>query len=131
MTLSGMLSGSGGLTKTGVGGAFLNSNNLTVTLSGNTYSGPTSILGSATFGDIIISAANNLGNGSATNNIILAGGLQTSGTFDLGVNRTITLVSAGGTPQIQSNSGTLTVSGTIDDTANAGWAVSGVGNVNS
>jgi autotransporter-associated beta strand protein len=63
-------------------------------------------------GTLQISAANNIGDGSATNTISFNGGkLQsTANSYDLGVNRTIAMAGAG---TIQVDAGTLTVSGAI------------------
>ena len=83
----------------------------------NTYSGTTT-LGQGT---VKINAANNLGDGSATNSIIIAAGggtlESTSGTYDLGVNRSIAMT--GGGYNVQSDAGTLTISGNITNGANA------------
>ncbi|MFA4917553.1 MAG: autotransporter-associated beta strand repeat-containing protein, partial [Syntrophales bacterium] len=114
-TISAILGGAVGLTKTTAG---------TVILSGvNTYSDATSING----GVLQISAVANLGNSSVTNTIAFnAGTLQsTSGTYSLGTNRAITLNGAG---TIQSDAGTLTVDGTITNGANL-LTVTGAGNV--
>lgn len=89
-----------GLAKSGTG---------VLTLSGsNTYSGPTAIFG----GSISITAPENLGDGSATNGIILGGGTLTMPTsdFQLGVNRTLSVVSSG---TLQVDSGTLIVDGPV------------------
>jgi autotransporter-associated beta strand protein len=93
MTLSGVISGQGSLTK--------NASN-TVTLSGaNTYSGGTTIA----VGTVSVSADNNLGTapGSPANNITLSGGklLATSG-FTLDANRGITLGASGGIIEVAS-----------------------------
>ena len=99
-TYNGTLSGAGSLIKTGTGILTLNGN--------NTYSGVTTV----SAGTLQFSAANNLGNGSATNTISLGGGTlqSTNGTYDLGANRSIALT-AGST--LQANNGTLTVSGNV------------------
>ena len=95
----------------------------TQTLAGaNTYSGPTTIDG----GILKISAPENLGDGSATNTINLGAGTleSTSGDYDLGSNRTITLTGAG---TIQTDAGTMTVSGNVINGANT-LTVQGAGN---
>ncbi len=119
-TFNGVLqngSGSGvlALTKSGTG-------SLTLT-NANTYSGVTTISG----GTLKISAANNIGDSSATNTIALSGGgtLETTASgFDLGANRNVTLTGAG---TIQNDAGTLTVSGTVNTGANL-LTVAGAGN---
>lgn len=104
------------LTKSGAG---------TQVLSGaNTYSGATNV----NAGILQISAANNLGDGSATNTISFNGGTleSTANTYDLGSNRTISLAGNG---TIQSDAGTLTVSGGISASSagNKKLAVQGAG----
>ena len=88
----------------------------------NAYSGATNING----GILQISARDNLGNAASSNTIGFNGGTleSTSGTYDLGSTRTITLNGSG---TIQSDSGTLTVSGAITDGSNL-LTVTGSGN---
>ena len=105
------------LTKSGAG---------TQALAGaNSYSGLTSI----SAGILQISAANNLGDGSATNTFAFNGGIlqSTANSYDLGTNRTIGMAGAG---TIQSDAGTLTVSGGISALAagNKILTVQGAGN---
>lgn len=74
----------------------------------NTYSGPTNIQQ----GTVVINSAQSIGDGSATNSIILANGStlrSTGANVDLGVNRTLTLSGVTG--------GTLEVTGTNKLTA--------------
>jgi fibronectin-binding autotransporter adhesin len=87
-TLASIISGTGSVTKVGAG---------TVTLSGATssYSGVTNIQQ----GILSISASNNIGDGSATNDILIANvaTLQSTGaSVDLGSARGIALAGAGG-----------------------------------
>jgi len=103
-----------GTIKDGTGGgtlAVVKNGTNTLTISGsNSYTGPTAING----GIVKISAANNLGDSTkATNTISFNNGgtlESTANSYDLGSNRAITLNGAG---TIQSDAGTLTVSGAI------------------
>ena len=111
---SDLTSTSGLLVKSGAG---------VLTLSGvNTYSGSSTI----SAGTVQISAANNLGDGSATNTISLGAATlrSTSGTYDLGANRDITLT--GGGAVLRADTGVLTVSGDISNGAN-GLTLLGLG----
>jgi autotransporter-associated beta strand protein len=108
---TGIFTEASGATIGGSGVTFTQGSSGTSVLAGaNTYDGVTSING----GVLQISAANNLGDSSATNTISFNGGkLQsTANSYDLGVNRTIDMVGAG---TIQVDAGTLTVSGAISD----------------
>ena len=111
---TGLTSSNGTLTKSNTG---------TLTLSGaSSYSGATTITG----GTVQISAANNLGDGSATNTISLGAATlrSTSGSYDLGANRDITLT--GGTAFLRADTGVFTVSGDISNGAN-GLTLLGLG----
>jgi autotransporter-associated beta strand protein len=121
-TIKGVISGSGGLSTAYVGGNEATSLYLT---GANTYDGVTDLTGGGGAGGVFITAANNLGDGSVNNTMIFSGGLYTTGTFDLGVNRSIIL--RGGT--FISQSGTLTVSGALNDSAGGSWGAAGAGNV--
>jgi len=111
---SGAMSGNGSLTKSGP---------YMLTLSGSSsYSGPTNV----NAGVLAIGAANNLGDGSTTNTLSFNGGTleSTGNTYDLGANRSITLNGAG---TLQSDAGTLTVSGSVSGAKTL--TVTGSGNV--
>ncbi len=70
-SFSGVISGSGGIVKTGTGAAILS--------GANTYSGATSIFA----GTLSVSSSNNLGDGSATNTLLFNGGtLRATGPVD-------------------------------------------------
>ena len=117
---------SGNIGETGGSFGFTKQGNNTLTLSGlNSYSGATAI----SSGTLQISAANHLGDGSATNTISFGGGTlrSTANTYDLGSNRVIGMTGNG---TIQSDAGTLTVSGGISATSagNKILTVQGVGN---
>jgi autotransporter-associated beta strand protein len=104
LTFANIISGTGSVTKLGAG---------TVTLSGATssYSGVTNIQQ----GILSISASANIGDGSATNDIVLANlaTLQSTGaSVDLGTNRGISLAGTGGTIAV-TGSNLLTFGGVI------------------
>jgi autotransporter-associated beta strand protein len=101
----GSINGTAGITKIGAG---------TLTLNANNYSGPTAI----SAGTVLIDGANDLGDSSATNTISLNASTlrSTANSYDLGINRAVTLAGAG---TIQSDVGTLTVSGDVTTGANA------------
>ena len=115
--LSGAISGANGITKSG---------SSVLTLAGtNSYTGNTAING----GTIKINAANNLGDETqATNTISFTGGTleSTGNSYDLGVNRAITLNGAG-IIQADTAATTLTISGAITNGANT-LTVTGAGN---
>jgi autotransporter-associated beta strand protein len=110
----GTINGTAGITKAGVG---------VLTLNANSYSGPTAI----NAGTLLIDGADDLGDGSATNTISLNGSTlrSTANSYDLGINRAITLAGAG---TIQADAGTLTVSGDVTSGAN-GLILVGDGNI--
>ncbi len=89
ITLSGVLSGTGGLNKLGAG-------TLTLSAGGNTFTGAVNLNG----GLIKAAALNRLGNGTTLN--FNGGGLQFDGVFDLSV-RTVTFQAGGATLDTQSN----------------------------
>ncbi|WP_396274878.1 beta strand repeat-containing protein, partial [Hyphomonas sp.] len=108
LTVSGAVSGSSNLTKTGAG--------LLVLSGANTgFSGSVAVNG----GTVSIGASGNLGDGSATNTLSLAGGtLRNSGSsVTLGTNRTVALGIGGGTFDVTS-SNILTVDGVVSGSTN-------------
>ena len=110
----GSINGTAGITKTGAG---------TLTLNANNYAGPTAI----NAGTVHIDSADDLGDSSATNTISLNTGTlrSTANSYDLGTTREITLAGVG---TIQSDAGTLTVSGDVTNGAN-GLTLLGAGNI--
>ena len=107
LAVSGVVSGSGSLTKVDTGSLILsaaNTNNGTVAVNG---------------GILIMAASNNLGDGSATNALSFSGGtLQSTGvSVDLGATRPVVAGSGGGTLDVP-NSNTLTISGSISGSGN-------------
>ena len=110
VTLSGILSGVGGLTKVGNG---------TLTLSGvNIFTGPVNFNG----GLIKVAALNNLANGTALN--FNGGGLQFAGVFDPSL-RTMTFQSGTATLDTQANN--ITLSKSIGNGGNGGLTKQGSG----
>ncbi|MBU6303342.1 MAG: autotransporter-associated beta strand repeat-containing protein [Verrucomicrobia bacterium] len=103
LTVSGAVSGSSSLTKSGAG---------TLVLSGaNTgFSGAVAING----GILSIGASNHLGDASASNTLSLAGGTlrNTGSSVTLGTNRTVALGSGGGTLEVTTGN-SLTVDGLV------------------
>ena len=73
----------------------------------NTYSGPTTV----TSGTLVVSSSANLGDGSATNNLVFNGGtLRTDGAFTSPPTRGVTMTGAG---TINTNGNALTIGGII------------------
>lgn len=101
ITVSGAIgTTSGSVTKDGAGSLSLPGN--------NTYTGPTTII----LGTIIANSTASIGNGSATNTLILNGGtLQATGTITSGATRTVTLGYDGGT--LDTNGNAISIAGTI------------------
>jgi autotransporter-associated beta strand protein len=117
-SVSAILAGSVGLNKTTAD---------TVTLSkANTYSGVTSITG----GTLAFSAANNLGDASATNTLTLNGSTLSytgSGSATLVANQAMTIGSSGATLNISDATGTLNLQGGIVTSAAANLTKTGLG----
>jgi fibronectin-binding autotransporter adhesin len=113
---AGVIAGNTGLAMTSDGTGIL------VIGTHNTFAGPVSI----TNGIVSISSADNLGNGSASNTLTLAGGtLRATATVDLGATRPVALGAGGGTVDVPA-SATLTVSGPVSG-AGAGNALTKTG----
>ena len=73
----------------------------------NTFSGPTTV----TSGTLVVSSSANLGDGSATNNLVFNGGtLRTDGAFTSPSTRGVTMTAAG---TINTNGNALTIGGII------------------
>ena len=117
-SVSAILAGSVGLNKTTAD---------TVTLSkANTYSGVTTV----TAGTLAFSAANNLGDASATNTLTLNGGTLSytgSGSAILVANQAMTIGSSGATLNISDATGTLNLQGGIVTSAAANLIKTGLG----
>jgi autotransporter-associated beta strand protein len=117
-SVSAILAGSVGLNKTTAA---------TVTLSkANTYSGVTNVTG----GTLVFSAANQLGDASATNTLTLNGGTLSytgSGTANLVPNQGMTIGSSGATLNISDATGTLNLQGGIVTSAAANLTKTGLG----
>jgi len=100
-----------------------------LTLAGaNTYSGVTTVTG----GTLAFSAANNLGDASATNTLTLNGGTLSytgSGTANLIANQAMTIGSSGATLNISDATGTLNLQGGIVTSAAANLTKTGLGAV--
>ncbi|MCX6889879.1 MAG: autotransporter-associated beta strand repeat-containing protein, partial [Verrucomicrobia bacterium] len=115
-----ILAGSVGLNKTTAA---------TVTFSkANTYSGVTNISG----GTLVFSAANQLGDASATNTLTLNGGTLSytgSGTANLVANQGVTIGSSGATLNVSDATGTLNLQGGIFTSAAANLTKTGLGSV--
>jgi autotransporter-associated beta strand protein len=99
VSIAGVISGSNGLTKSGAG---------TLTLTGtNTYSGATTI----SAGTVSANSSAALGDGSATNTLVFAGGtLQAGGAITSPATRGVTLSSAG---TINTNGNNVSIAGVI------------------
>ncbi len=117
-TISAILGGSGNLTKTTAG---------TVNLTGvNTFSGSVNVNG----GVLAFPAAANLGNGSATNTISVDGGTLNftgTGAAALTASQTVTLGVGGGTVDVSSVVGALTVPGNVSGSAGGDLTKAGAG----
>lgn len=117
-TVSAILAGSGGITKT---------TNGTLTLSGtSTFSGPVNANG----GILSFATSAHLGNASSTNALGLSGGTLRytgAGALDLTANRTATLGASGGTFEVSASTGILTLSGGIVSTSTGNLTKSGPG----
>ena len=100
-----------------------------VTLSrANTYGGVTNVTG----GTLAFSAANNLGDASATNTLTLNGGTLSytgAGSVNLATNQVMTVGSAGGTLNASDASGILNLPGGIVTSAAANLTKTGLGAV--
>ena len=123
LTLSGVISGNGGLSKAGVGALTLGVN--------NTYAGSTTISAGTVNVSTDGASAGNAGNlgavpaSSTPNNIILNGGdLSATTTLALHANRGIGIGATSGTATttalIDASSGTLTINGVIATAGNTG-----------
>jgi autotransporter-associated beta strand protein len=119
------LSGTGSIT--GATSLFKNGTGTVTISNANSYSGATQI----NAGMISISAANNIGDGSATNTIGIQGGgvLQSTANVDLGVNRNVTIGNGGAGFDVTSTN-VLTVSGVVSGgTASDNLTKTGTGTV--
>ncbi|MCE9589610.1 MAG: autotransporter-associated beta strand repeat-containing protein, partial [Planctomycetes bacterium] len=101
LTLGGLVSGSGAFSKTGTGMLVLSN-------TANSYSGGTTI----SAGTLAAAASGSLGDGSATNALIFAGGtLQATGVITSPSTRGVTMT---GTGIIDTNGNSMSIAGLID-----------------
>ncbi|MGC3968187.1 MAG: autotransporter-associated beta strand repeat-containing protein [Pirellulales bacterium] len=131
-TFTTTLTGNGSFTQTGVltstGGFTLGStfSGLAVLSQANAYSGANTLNG----GVLEFTAANNLGDASATNTLVFGGGtLRYAGStaLDVGATRTVTINAGGATFDVPQSSGVLTISSGISAGGSGNLTKTGTG----